>query len=99
MLAASGEGVRKAVAEADLKRLIGGAIERAIVLARLSKQDVAYQMGYADQSALARWISGAETAQLPKLFKIVALQQTLVVALAEIADCDVQTVITVRKRA
>ncbi len=99
MLAVEGEEVSKPLAEDVWRRKIGGAIERGIVLARLSKQDVAYQMGYADQSALARWISGAETAQLPKLFRIEALRQSLVIALGELAECEVETVVRIRRRA
>lgn len=64
---------------------IGQAIERAIVLANLTKQDVAYRMGYSDQSALARWISGVETAQFPKLWAIEELRWPLVRSLAEIS--------------
>lgn len=74
------ESVRK-----PLAKDIGAAIERAIVLANLTKQDVAYRMGYADQSALSRWISGVETAQLPSLWEIKELRWPLLRALAEIS--------------
>jgi hypothetical protein len=99
MLAMRGEGFRKPLAE-DLKRAIGQAIERAIVLASLTKQDVAHQMGYEDQSALSRWISGAETPQFAKLFVVVELRGPLVIALAELAhDVEISTTLTVRRRA
>jgi hypothetical protein len=93
-----GEGHRKRLADEDLRRLIGRAIERAIDLAKLEKKAVAHAMGYADGSALARWISGVETPQFAKLFGVVALRRALVIALAEIADgVDVQTTITIRR--
>ena len=90
------EGLRKPLAE-DLKRVIGQAIDRAIVLAGLTKQDVAFRMGYADQSALARWIAGVETPQFAKLFVLVELRGPLVIALAELAD-DAQVITEIRIR-
>ena len=99
MIAAEIETIRKPLA--DMPRLLGQAIERAIVLAKLSKQDVAFRMGYSDQSALSRWIAGApgETPQFAKLFAIDELRQPLVVALAELAECQVETVIRTKRRA
>jgi len=94
MLAANSETLRKPLAEA-----IGSAIERAIVLARMTKQDVAFQMGYRDQSALARWISGVETPQFAKLWQIEELRGPLVIALAELAECVIETVVKVKRSA
>jgi hypothetical protein len=78
---------------------IGRVIERAIVLAGLTKQELAHAMGYADQSALSRWISGAEAAQIAKLWAVRALRGALVIAMAEAsrADVEVQTVVTLRR--
>jgi hypothetical protein len=95
-LAMRGESLRNSLAD-DLKRPIGLAIDRAIVLAGLTKQDVAFRMGYADQSALARWIAGVETPQFAKLFIVVELRAPLVIALAELSD-DVQIVTTISIR-
>lgn len=99
-LARRGEGDRKPLADPDLPRLIGRAIERALKLANLEKKDAAWRMGYEDQSALSRWIAGVETPQFAKLFGILELRGPLVVALAELAeDVDVTTTISVRRRA
>ena len=96
-LAMTSEALRKPLAE-DLKRTIGQAIEHAIVLAKLTKQDVAHRMGYEDQSALSRWISGAETPQFAKLFGVRELRAPLVIALAALAeDACVETSITIRR--
>lgn len=93
------EGHRKPVAE-DLKRAIGFAIARALELANLTKQEAAFQMGYEDQSALSRWISGVETAQFAKLFGIARLRGPLVIALAELSeDVVVETTISIRRSA
>lgn len=98
-LAMRGEAVRKPLAE-DMKRPIGQAIDRAIVLARLTKQDVAFRMGYDDQSALSRWIAGVETPQFARLFAVKELRGPLVIALAELSDTvDVQTTIVIRRTA
>jgi hypothetical protein len=98
-IAMTSEALRKPLAD-DLKRAIGQAIERAIVLAGLTKQEVAFAMGYEDQSALSRWISGAETPQFARLFIVVKLRGPLVIALAELSgDVDVQTTIVIRRTA
>lgn len=90
---------RKPLAD-DLKRAIGQAIERAILIAGLTKQDVAFRMGYQDQSALARWISGTETPQFAKLFIIVELRGPMVIALAELSQTvEVETTIRIRRSA
>jgi hypothetical protein len=94
-----GESLRKPLAD-DLKRPIGQAIERALVLADITKQDAAFRMGYEDQSALSRWIAGAETAQFARLFSIPELRGPLVIALAELSETvSVETTITIRRRA
>jgi hypothetical protein len=94
-LAMRSESLRKPLAGA-----IGRAIDRAITLSGLTKQDAAYRMGYQDQSAVARWISGVETPQLARLFAVPELRAPLVQALAELSsDVEVTTTITVRRRA
>lgn len=98
-VAMRGEPDRKPLAE-DLARAVGAAIEQAIKLARLEKKDVAFQMGYADQSALARWIAGVETPQFAKLFAIRSLRGPLVIALAALSeDAEIVTTITLRRSA
>jgi hypothetical protein len=96
----SGETLRKRLAEGDDSSQIGRVIERALTLANLTKQEVAHAMGYADQSALSRWIAGVETAQMAKLWRVRALRGALVVALAEAAqdDVEVRTVVTLKRR-
>jgi hypothetical protein len=95
--AGQGETDRKRLAE-DFKQLIGRAIERGIVLAGMTKQEVSYAMGYPDASALSRWIAGTETPQFARLFIVEALQAPLCVALSEIAkDAVVTTHISIRR--
>lgn len=91
------EHERKALAER-----IGKAIERAILLSNLTKQGVAFDMGYPDASALSRWIAGTETAQFARLWMVASLRASLVVALAELAQPDgatVETTVTIRRTA
>lgn len=95
MLAAKPRADRKPLAVE-----IGQAVERAITLARMTKQDVAFRMGYRDQSALARWISGVETPQFARLWMIEELRGPLAIALAELAECcEVETVVRVKRTA
>lgn len=100
MLAMGGEGLRKPLAELDHRRAIGRAIERALEYADLTKQQASGLMGYPDQSALSRWISGAETPQLAKLWTLgPRFRHGFVIALADNAADDgveVRTTITLR---
>jgi hypothetical protein len=92
----AGETDHKPLAIDQWRRQIGGAIERALKLANLTKQDVSYEMGYgSNQAPISNWISGKETPQFAKLFSVKALRGPLVVALAELSD-DVQIETTIR---
>jgi hypothetical protein len=99
VLAVRGETLRKPLA--DDAMAIGRVIERALVLAGLSKQDAAFKMGYGtNQAPLSRWIAGIETPQFAKLFALVELRAPLVMAFAEsVQDIDVVTQVTIRRRA
>ena len=87
---------RKALAE-QCRTLLGRAIERALVLANLTKQDASFRMGYPDQSAISRWIGGVENPQLHKLLAIDELRPWLAVALAEVSGSEVETTVRVRR--
>lgn len=75
------------------KREIGRSIEVALDRARLTKQEAAFAMGYADSGVMGRWIAGTETPQFAKLWTLGSrFQKELVIALAELAaqeDADV----------
>ena len=99
----SGETCGKPL-DGDWRRLVGRAIERALVLANLTKQEASHAMGYADQSKLSRWIAGDDTAppQFHKLLSIESLRPWIPVALAEVCasdECDVETTVRVWRRA
>lgn len=95
MLAAQTDPHRKPLAE-DLKVAVGKAIERALMLAHLEKQEVAYRMGYADQTALARWMSGVERPHFDKLLAIEELRWPLIQMLAAL-DEKIQLETTIRR--
>lgn len=78
-------------------RLLGSAIERALVLANLSKQEVSFRMGYRDQSSISKWISGKESPQFDKLWAIEELRESLIEALAALAGCRVRKTISLRR--
>ncbi len=103
MLAASlnrGETDRKPLAEQAWREQIGRAIDRALTLARLTKQEASYAMGYADQSALSRWIAATERPLFDKLFAVEPLRASLVVALSELAGeaVEISTTVTIRRK-
>ncbi|HWB15918.1 MAG TPA: hypothetical protein VG538_05875 [Vicinamibacterales bacterium] len=95
--APDGEALRKklaAHAEAGLN--LGRWLTRAIALSGQSPKEVAYELGYADQSAVSRWLNNAEPPNLTRLWKLRALRRPLVIALAEeTKDIAVNTVLTV----
>lgn len=90
----------KPLGEVCFRRVIGRAIECALEASGISKQEASYAMGYANQSSLAKWISGEETPQFAKLWSIPRLRTPLVIALASACDTDVEvrTVVTVMQR-
>jgi hypothetical protein len=67
---------------ADDPNPLGAAIERALALADLTKQEASYRMGYRDQSSLSKWIAGTEPPRFDKLWKIRDLRRPLLRALA-----------------
>lgn len=73
----------------DLRAVIGRAIERAIAQADLTKQEVAYQLGYTDAGVISRWCSGSETPQFAKLFALPELRQPIVIQLARLAGAEI----------
>lgn len=96
------DSLRKPLADPELARVIGAAIDRALSHAQVTKQEASYQMGYSDQSAISRWIAGVETPQFAKLWTLGRnFQRGLVIALAEAAESDVEirTVVTLSHRA
>jgi hypothetical protein len=87
-----------AVSAAEWKTALGGAVERALVLAKITKQEASYAMGYPDQSAISKWITGAEPTQWHKLMTIDVLRPWISVAIAEVSGAEVETTVTVRRR-
>jgi transposase-like protein len=87
--------------ETDRKRFAASfrlAVDRAIALSGLTKQQFAGLMGYADASALSRWISGAEPVNVDRLWSTEAIHPFLITALAEQAGHAVEIETTVRLR-
>ena len=83
MLRAKGEGDPQRLG----KREVGQAIEAALDRCRITKQEAAFAMGYADSGVMSRWISGTETPQFAKLWILgTEFQKHLVAALAEQID-------------
>lgn len=97
-VAAGLRGDRKPLA-VEKRRVSGCVVERALLLANMTKQQASYEMGYPDQSAISRWIAETEPTQWHKLMAIDALRPWIPIAWAEQAGVDVQTTVTVRRGA
>lgn len=100
------EDVRPSMAKADLTSVetahfqseIGRCVQRAISILGWSNKEAAGEMGI-DPAQLSRWIAGTERPQLDRLFRVAALRQPLVIALAALAGADVDTRISFRRSA
>jgi len=98
MLRADSEADRKPLA--DLRPAIGRLVDRALVLAGVTKQDAAYRMQYADQGTVSRWCSGLERPAFDKLFTIDGFKAAYVLAIAEQdAAIHVKTIIEIERTA
>lgn len=98
MIAATMDSDRKPLAAIDWRRRIGKTIERALTLARLTKQEMSHAMGYRDQSALSRWISSVERPQFDKLFAVDRFYDAWLIACAEANPrIEVSTEIKIRR--
>jgi len=89
------EGDRKRFAVSFRK-----AVDRAVTLSGMTKQEFAGLMGYADASALSRWISGAEPVNVDRLWDCETIHPFLITALAEQAGgVVIETTVHVRRLA
>jgi hypothetical protein len=92
-----GETIRKKLAGLPSGPDWGRVLERAFALASLTKQEVAYRLGYRDATSVSRWCANAEPPNLPRLLSLRELRGPMVIALAEATDgLSVQTVVTLR---
>lgn len=97
MLSVTSESIRTKFSVEPGSRA-GRVIERALELSGVSRQELAYALGYANQSAVSRWISGLENPSLEKLMSDaapVAFRQGLAIAIGEVQQgISVQVVMT-----
>jgi hypothetical protein len=100
IVAMRGEGVRKKVANPETVKRIGAAIESALDYADLTRQEAAFRMGYADETSLARWISGAEPPNLAKLIDLgPRFEQGLLIAIGRGCGLGVRVKTTIELEA
>lgn len=52
-----------------------------------------------DSKQVARWIRGEERTQMDVVFAVEALREPFVIALAQLAKCEVETTVRIRRRA
>lgn len=88
---------RKKLAPADWKALQGHIFERVLELARMTKQEAAYAMGYPDASQISRWASASERVQWDRVAEVDQLRRWIPVAWGEATDADVHVTVTVRR--
>lgn len=92
------------MAKADLKEReprwradVGQALDRGIKLAGRNQKDTWVALGHNDGAQLSRWIAGTERPQFDVLFAVDWLRQPLVIALAALAELEVETTIRVKR--
>lgn len=74
---------RKSVAVSEGARRLGRVLDRALQLAGITKQQAASDLGYSDQSAISRWISGVENPRFDKLITLAGFGEGMLQALGE----------------
>lgn len=84
--------------DAEFRLLVGKAIQRAASLAGWTLKELAAKVER-DPSQVSKWIAGIERPHFDALFAVEELRQPLAQALAEMAGCEVETVIRTRRRA
>ena len=92
-------GVRKpdlSQTDAECRAAIGYAIQRARSVVGWSLKEFAFEMGV-DERLAARWESGEKRPPFDRFLTHETFRQPLAVALAELAECEVTTVITARR--
>jgi ribosome-binding protein aMBF1 (putative translation factor) len=52
-----------------------------------------------DSKQVGRWLRGEERPQVDAVFNVPVLREPFVIALAKLAQCAVETVVTIRRRA
>lgn len=90
--------LRKAETHEATRKQIGDAIDRCRTLCRLSLKEFAQALDR-EERQVARWIAGTERPQLDAIFANTQLHLAFVQALAELANAEVVTTITIRRTA
>jgi hypothetical protein len=86
MLAArldSGETACKKIAAEENARVVARSIEHS----GFTKQEVAFRLGFSDQSQISRWIQGQDNASaIGRLWSLVEMRESVLLAMAESAN-------------
>lgn len=83
----------------DWRRRQADVFARVLQLGRMTLQELAYELGYRDQSAVSRWASAAERPQWDRIAEVERLTPWISVAWGEATGADVQVAVIVRRSA
>jgi ribosome-binding protein aMBF1 (putative translation factor) len=89
--------VRKAEND-EIQADIGGCLDYARRDAGWTLEQLAAELGR-DPRQIRRWIANEETVQTHVVWKVRALRQPFVIALAKLAECSIEVVIRARRTA
>lgn len=89
--------IRKAESDDSWKE-IGECLEFAQNAVGWSLKELAGAIGR-DERQISRWIRGDERTQVDAVFAVARLRQPFVIALAKLAECEIETVVRVRRSA
>jgi glutathione S-transferase len=79
-----------------LLRAIGGCLDDARAEVKWTLDQLAAALGR-DPRQVRRWIAGEERTQVDVVFAVEALRAPFVVALARLAQCEIETTVRIRK--
>jgi hypothetical protein len=88
--------LKKLEVSATERQQVGRLVERAIEVAQLNHKQASLLMGLSDDGVqVSRWCAGTEPPSLARMNRVPALALGYAVALCELHQANVQTVVTI----
>lgn len=82
---------------ADALRELGECLDFARRAVGWTVDQLARHLGR-DSKQVARWLRGEERTQVDVVFAVAVLRQPFVIALAKLAECDIETTVRIRMK-
>ena len=81
---------------ADALKELGECLDEARRVVGWTVDQLAAEL-HRDSKQVARWMRGEERTQVDAVFQIAVLRQPFVIALAKLAECEIETTVRIRR--